>query len=452
MQTSLSVRNSVSYWRLFAMPVLVGVTLFSTLIFIGFTGLNIARHHAPLADAAMEIKYELALFHLRFEEHLEFIDEQERGGAKYVSIQLAWKHLNQSLWYANALLHGGKNQEGEFVPLENPKLRQQIEKVLGAWDVLRNSARQRLEEMTAGNLNRVTEERFDAAFNQLLGQADDTETALQIAMAGENSTFQRLLFVLSALSLLLMITMGIARYRFESSRRSYDIQLSEKTAELERFVYTVSHDLKSPLITIQGFLGLLEKDANQGDKERLQGDVGQIRKAANKMELLLSDVLEISRIGRISNAPEQVELYELTQEVVEGMMLQLKQYGAEVEIQPGLPVLYADRKRMVEVMQNLIENALKFMGEQSSPRIEIGVREEAGGNIVFVSDNGIGIEPRYHDKVFDLFERLNPDIDGTGIGLAIVKRIIELNHGRIWLESEGNGKGSAFCFILPTQL
>jgi len=110
-----------------------------------------------------------------------------------------------------------------------------------------------------------------------------------------------------------------------------------------------------------------------------------------------------------------------------------------------------DRQRMFEVMQNLIENAHKFMGEQQNPLIEIGVRHEAGQDIICVSDNGIGIDPAYHDKVFGLFERLNPHIDGTGIGLAIVKRIIDLNHGRIWVESEGKGKGTTFCFVLPPQ-
>ncbi len=100
-------------------------------------------------------------------------------------------------------------------------------------------------------------------------------------------------------------------------------------------------------------------------------------------------------------------------------------------------------------MQNLIENAIKYMGEQPQPRIEIGVRDEDEAPVFFVRDNGIGIEPRYHQTIFGLFEKLDPKAEGTGIGLALVKRIIETHEGKIWVESEGKGQGATFCFTLP---
>jgi len=237
----------------------------------------------------------------------------------------------------------------------------------------------------------------------------------------------------------------------ERAQRKLMANLEGKTAEMERFVYTVSHDLKSPLITIQGFLGLLEKDATAGETERLHGDVSQIQKAAHQMQELLADLLEISRIGRLVNPPENVAFNELAQETVALLAGQIKEYGAEIDIAPDQPTLFGDRKRLLEVMQNLIGNALKFMGEQATPLIEIGSRREKGENICYVRDNGIGIEPRFHKKVFGLFERLDPAVEGTGIGLAIVKRIIELEGGRIWVESEGEGKGSTFCFVLPGE-
>jgi signal transduction histidine kinase len=104
----------------------------------------------------------------------------------------------------------------------------------------------------------------------------------------------------------------------------------------------------------------------------------------------------------------------------------------------------------LEVLQNLVDNAVKFAGDQPEPRLEIGAREEGEETIFFVRDNGIGIDPRYHQKVFGLFERLSADTEGTGIGLALVKRIIEVHGGRIWVESEA-GQGTAFCFTLPQE-
>lgn len=100
-------------------------------------------------------------------------------------------------------------------------------------------------------------------------------------------------------------------------------------------------------------------------------------------------------------------------------------------------------------MQNLLENAVKFLGDQPNPRVEIGVREDRGATVFYVRDNGMGIEPSYHDRVFDLFEKLEVESEGTGVGLALVKRIIEQHGGRIWVESAGVGEGSTFCFTLP---
>jgi len=237
----------------------------------------------------------------------------------------------------------------------------------------------------------------------------------------------------------------------ERARQELVGSLEEKNLEMERFVYTVSHDLKSPLITIQGFLGLLERDALGGETERLQGDIVQIKKAAAQMQELLADLLEISRIGRLVNAPERVGFKELVQDAVGTLAGQVKACGARIDIANNLPTLFGDRVRLFEVVQNLIDNALKFMGGQAAPHIGIGCHRENGENICYIRDNGIGIKPRYHEKVFELFERLDAAVEGTGIGLAIVKRIIDLEGGRIWIESAGEGLGCTFFFTIPEQ-
>jgi signal transduction histidine kinase len=167
------------------------------------------------------------------------------------------------------------------------------------------------------------------------------------------------------------------------------------------------------------------------------------------MQKLLEDLLELSRIGRVVNAPQAVPLGELAHETVGLLTGQLMERGVEVIIAADLPVVYGDRPRLLEVLQNLVENAVKYMGEQPRPRVEIGLRYHDDEPVFFVRDNGIGIEPRYHERVFDLFARLDQKSTGAGVGLAIVKRIVEVHGGRIWVESEGGGRGSTFCFVLP---
>lgn len=120
-----------------------------------------------------------------------------------------------------------------------------------------------------------------------------------------------------------------------------------------------------------------------------------------------------------------------------------------VNIEPEFSSLFGDRIRLREVFENLLDNAVKYMGEQKDPIIEIGIRHDSDEPVIFVKDNGLGIEEIYHERVFRLFEKLNPSIEGTGIGFALVKRIIETQCGKIWVKSEGLGKGSTFCFTLP---
>lgn len=226
--------------------------------------------------------------------------------------------------------------------------------------------------------------------------------------------------------------------------------LQDKNNELERFTYTVSHDLKAPLITIGGFLGLLQKDIKLGDVERVEQNIRRIAEAVSKMERLLNELLELSRIGRIINQPGRVSFEAIAQEALTLAQGRIAAKGIEVRIEPGLPDVMVDRTRIVEAVQNLLDNAAKFMGDLPKPEIRIGMKRSMDGErIFFVADNGIGIETEYHERVFGLFNKLDAKSEGTGIGLALVKRIIEYHGGRIWVESQGRNKGSTFCFTLP---
>jgi len=241
------------------------------------------------------------------------------------------------------------------------------------------------------------------------------------------------------------------RKQAELEREKLITELSEKNAELERFTYTVSHDLKSPIVTIRGFLGYLTEHARSGNIKRMESDIQRIAKATDKMQALLHDLLELSRVGRMMNTPETIEFDNLLHDALDIVHGQLEAHHVTVHTQPNLPTVHGDRQRLTEVLQNLLDNAIKYMGDQPNPRIEIGQQSEENGKpVFFVKDNGIGIAPEYRERIFGLFNKLDPKSDGTGIGLALVKRIVEVHSGRIWVESE-IGKGSTFYFSLQAN-
>ena len=232
-------------------------------------------------------------------------------------------------------------------------------------------------------------------------------------------------------------------------RQTLIAELENKNAELERFTYTVSHDLRSPLVTIKGFLGYLERSASAGNMESFRKDMARISSAADRMDHLLKDVLELSRIGRLVNAPIAVPFGDLVKEAVEIVHGRLDARNIALQTQPNLPIVHVDKPRLIEVLQNLIDNAAKYMGDQSKPLIEIGSTgfDSLGNQIFFVRDNGMGIAPEYQERIFGLFDKLDASSEGTGIGLALVKRIIEFHGGRIWVESTV-GQGTTFYFTL----
>jgi len=234
-------------------------------------------------------------------------------------------------------------------------------------------------------------------------------------------------------------------------REKFIQELGNRNAELERFTYTVSHDLRSPLVTIKGFVGMLNKDIHEGQNEKVERDMQRIANAADKMEALLSDLLKLSRIGRVVNPPEEIDLVKLAYDTLETVDGRIRSKNITARVSPNLPIIHADRARIGEVLENLVDNAAKYMGVQPAPLIEINARMDNGEHVIYVKDNGMGIEPQYLERIFGLFEKLNPASEGTGIGLALIKRIIEVHGGRIWVESDGAGKGSTFCFTIPNN-
>lgn len=236
----------------------------------------------------------------------------------------------------------------------------------------------------------------------------------------------------------------------EAERQTLVARLEGINAEIERFTYIAFHDLRAPLVTIMGFIGALRQDLEAGRHDQTAKDIQRIEMAANTMDQILSDLLEFARIGRVRRPPEEVDPRQLVQEVLHKLEGLIRARAIIVQVAPVFPRVYGDRVRLRELFENLIENAAQHMDGEEPPLIEIGVRlQQENPPVLFVRDNGQGIEPRYHARVFELFEKLDPNREGTGIGLALAKRIVEVHGGKIWVESEGKGRGATFCFTLP---
>ncbi len=237
-----------------------------------------------------------------------------------------------------------------------------------------------------------------------------------------------------------------SRYHLEEVLANLD----KRNRELESFVYTVSHDLKAPLVSLEGFASMLLDNYRESLDEIGQLYLDRIQANVNGMASFIQKLLEFSRIGRIVHLDESLDVTEIIQEAIETLQIQLLERGTEWIIQADMPMITCDRVRIKQIFENLIDNANKYMGEENDkPRIEIGFHDKRDFFEFFVKDNGMGIQKEYHEKVFEIFTRLGDvEVEGTGAGLAIVKKIVESHGGRIWISSE-LGEGTTVYFTLP---
>lgn len=234
-----------------------------------------------------------------------------------------------------------------------------------------------------------------------------------------------------------------------TDRKKAENELIRKNHEIEQFIYTVSHDLRSPLVTVKTFLGFLEHDIAEGDADKTGKDLEFIASASNRMEALLNELLDMSRLGRIPLTTIEIKFGTLLEDALDAVAGQVNTSNVNVQVCYQDIVLYGDRRRLLQIWQNLIDNALKYLGNQPSPVIRIGADSNGDDVEFYVSDNGIGIASDYHEKIFGIFEQLDRNSGGVGMGLTMVRRIVELYGGRIWVDSAGEGHGTCFRFTLP---
>lgn len=235
----------------------------------------------------------------------------------------------------------------------------------------------------------------------------------------------------------------------EEKLRRRSLEAEQRSQELEQFIYTISHDLRSPTLSIQGFANLLQRNLNRKLDEQSQEHLLRILANAEAMDLLLRDLLEVSRLGRGQEARERIKTREIIASVLREFEPELKRLKVRIKTADDLPTICYSPRLLARVFRNLLDNAVKFMGEQTEPVISIGYERTPDGHRFSIADNGRGIEPEERERVFGLFARAGEShASGHGVGLAMVRRIVESHGGRVWVQSQP-GVGSTFFFTTP---
>jgi signal transduction histidine kinase len=276
------------------------------------------------------------------------------------------------------------------------------------------------------------------------GGASDVFTAEQLNIAEEVATQ----LAIATFQARLLVRLRNHAADLEATVRKRTEALESANAELESFSYSVSHDLRAPLRAVDGYARILEEDyaARLDDEGRRLLSV--VRQSSQRMGRLIDDLLAFSRLGRQEPSKQLIDMAELATEAVNEL-----RDGSSASVQLAeLPRARADRALMRQVWLNLVGNALKYSGKRNDARVEIGGRQEAGQNLYWIRDNGVGFDMRYVDKLFGVFQRLHrsDEFDGTGVGLAIVQRVVARHGGRVWAEGKP-GDGACFHFSLPQE-
>jgi signal transduction histidine kinase len=227
-------------------------------------------------------------------------------------------------------------------------------------------------------------------------------------------------------------------------------ELNLKDQELDRFIYTVSHDLRNPLITIKGFTDIMVQILDKQDPVKMKDSLQRVLRASDKMDALLHGLLELSRINRSKIAKENIPLGQIIAKAIDLLDEQIKSTKTNIQVPSEMLSILCDKQRMIQAFQKVLENAIKFSSTgEDAPAIIIDCSQEQDQILCCITDNGIGIEEKHHEAVFNVFNQLDSSTDGCGMGLPFVKSILGLHNSDCWIKSAGKNKGTVFCFTFP---
>ena len=435
----------------------VSLLILAAMTYSFFMGNRMINKHAPLIDAAMEIKLEATTAHLWFEEII--------SGDRHEKIETIITHIDQAIWYAQAMLEGGENSEGTFLPLEDIRLRNEVTSVVNELKAFKELTTKRYEAHETSGVGTVIDQKYDSVFNSFINQADHVETLLQEKIRAEYSKYKviqtALIIIVVVLGCLVIIMQRKYDRRHRESMARISKEIEERKGAEERlreshklkdeFIATASHELRTPLTVLLGYSELLLSYDNLSDEAR-HNSLKSINTKASVLNRIVDEFLDVSRME--SGIPIHIECSPVKISDVAHEVVQQQEVGKEprqfkVTFDDEQLEVYADNSRLHQIFENLISNAIKYSSEGS--QIESKGEEVEGKYKVSIIDEGIGMNPEQQKNVFQKYYRADPSdtsVKGLGIGLYFVKNIIELHNGQIWFESN-HGRGSKFFFTLP---
>lgn len=516
--------------KMYLMLGFVTSVMFFSMVFIFFMGRRMTAIYTPLIDATMEIKLEATRGHLWFEEII--------SGDNSESMEFVIELIDNSDWYAKAMLEGGENLEGEFFPIKDARLRDDIKLVREKIAELKAIANKRLEMKDAGGIGSELDQEYDAVFKEFMKKTDDVETKLQVLITDDLKSFQAIQVSLICLCLVVFVVLGyilrrllLIQLRDKTNLRSANQQLDAsnqqlraneqqlrasnqqlraieqqlrasnqqldaanqqlqaneqqlrasnqqldaanqelvvKNEELQSIVYISSHDLRSPLVNINGFSGVLAERCEQISRffesleidedlkkeimpvlsEEIPEALGFISSSTDMMHKLIDGLLRVSRIGTSELNIKKIDMNAVVSRIADTFKFKADSAGAEV-ILGDLPDCTGDEDQVAQVFANLIDNSLKYLDSERKGIVRVSGEMKGNKSVYFVEDNGIGIAADHKNKVFGIYQRLDPNgpVEGEGLGLTIVKRVVDRHKGKIQFESK-EGVGTKFMVSL----
>jgi len=440
-------RKNISAARHLITITFLTLILTGMLILTYLQGTRLVNVYGPQIDAAMKIKMDATLAHLKLEEALNSDMTQ--------NMDAAWQLLNASIWYAHAILEGDSNDENTYLPIADANLRSNIREILAQLNAFRHTAGMRLKN---GHASTIDVQHFHSSYETLLAEANHVETGLHQAMRKELKRFQDLEI---ALVFLCLFSGGFVAWELQYFIRQINTDMQEimvaknelalSNRELASFAYVASHDLREPLRKIQAFGDRLQDKESDNLSKRGKDYVQRMQNAAARMKDLIEALLNLSRIGTAGETFARTDLNAVMHDVLEDLEERITETNGRIDI-ADLPEIDADSTQIRQLFQNLISNALKFRRTDVAPEIQVSAKTADGMCILTFTDNGIGFEPEYSERIFGVFQRLHgrDAFEGTGIGLSICRKTAERHGGSIVAEGR-LGDGATFILTLPIR-
>ncbi len=455
-------------WRMY---ILIGVTglLFTGMLGYGFQiSVRMNTFFLPLVNDTIKIRLKARIAAMMFEEMLN-------SGIVW-NFEANWESLDQAIHKIQNKMGKNRNQHLNFLPLKNPMAHAEIKSIENTVVELKDLAKKRLAVNDKSMLNIDVNRQYQQVYADLISLLNRLEESLRLGMEENSRRFGYTQILLLAACFIALLTACIAFSIFErrktrnllslfhakemmkkeiKQRKLVEQALYERTnaleqsnRDLEQYIHVVSHDLQEPLSVVISYLQLLNRQYYNKLDDDADEFIGFAVDGAQRMQSMIKALLMFSRVGRKANPAKPVSTEDILDQALENLFVAIQECKAVIT-HDILPKVMANESLLIQLFQNLIANAIKFRGEQQV-RIHISAERKNDKWVFSIQDNGIGINPKFSQRIFTIFKRLHTvaEYPGTGIGLAVCRKIVESYGGQIWLVSEP-GTGTAFFFTLP---